>query len=94
MSSIFIRSPSESSRTGWLSKSADVQQIDELVVRVLELVGRDAVDLLMEPERFGGGQVPPELVLLAHHEREPAAVGVVAFPGDEAEHACAGRRWD
>ena len=41
----------------------------------------------MEAERLGGGQVPPELVLLAHHQGEAAAVGVVALPGDVAQHA-------
>ncbi len=55
----------------------------------------DAVDLLVESERFGGGQVPPQLVLLPHHEREPAAVIVVALPRHVAEHArLAGRRVD
>src|SRR5262245_53241732 len=49
----------------------------------------------MQAERLGGGKVPPELVLLAHDEGESAAVSVVAFPGNKAEHAgCAGRRID
>ena len=52
-----------------------------------ELLRIDAVDLLVEPERFGGRQVPPELVLLTHHEREPAAIGVLALPRHVAQHA-------
>ena len=34
----------------------------------------------MELEAIGGGQVPPELVLLAHDQRELAAEGVGAAP--------------
>ena len=40
----------------------------------------------MELEAVGGRQVPPELVLLSHHQRELAAEGVGPLPGDEAEH--------
>ena len=65
----------------------DAQQVDELVLLALKRVGLDAVDLLVQAERFGSGQVPPELVLLAHHEGEAAAVGVVALPGHVAEDA-------
>ena len=49
--------------------------------------GLDAVDLLVQAERLGGGQVPPELVFLAHHQGEAAAIGVFAPPGHEAHHA-------
>ena len=40
----------------------------------------------MELEAVGGGEVPPELVLLPHDERELAAEGVVPLPGGEPEH--------
>ncbi len=70
-----------------MSRLRTSEQVDQLVLRASTLLGLDAIDLLMQPERFGGGQVPPELVLLAHHEREAAAVGVVALPGHEAQHA-------
>ena len=87
ISSIFIRSPSDSSRTGWLSKRRTSEQIDQLVVRAVETRRVDAVNLLVQAERLGGGQVPPELVLLPHHQGEAAAIGVLALPGDVAHHA-------
>ena len=87
ISSIFIRSPSDSSRTGWASKLAHLEQIDQLVAAAGELLRLDAVDLLVQAERLLGGQVPPELVLLPHHQGEAAAIGVFAPPGDVAHHA-------
>ena len=49
----------------------------------------------MQRERFLRGQVPPQLVLLPHHQREAAAVVVVALPRHVAQHArLAGRRRD
>ena len=41
----------------------------------------------MQAERLLGRQVPPELVLLAHHQGEAAAIGVFALPGHMAHHA-------
>jgi hypothetical protein len=64
---------------------ADVEEVDELVEGGLELVLRQAVDGAEEMERLAGGQIPPELVLLAEHEGEEAAVGVLALRGVEAE---------
>ena len=87
MSSIFIRSPSDSSRTGWLSRRRTSSRSTSSSCVACELRRVDAIDLLVQAERFGGGQVPPELVLLAHHQREAAAIGVVALPGHVAEHA-------
>ena len=49
--------------------------------------GGDAVDFGVQFEGLAGGQVPPELVLLAEQQGELPAVAVVAFPGDVAEHA-------
>ena len=43
--------------------------------------------MLMQAERLGGGQIPPELVFLAHHQGETAAIGVFAFPRHVAQHA-------
>ena len=68
------------------------EQVDEFVARPLEPGGIDAVDLLVEPEALGGGQVPPELVPLPHHEGEPAAEVVGPLPGHVAEHAGGARR--
>ena len=87
ISSIFIRSPSDSSRTGWLSSRRTSSRSTSSSCVRSNCVGVDAIDLLMEAERLGGGQVPPELVLLAHHQGEAAAIGVVALPGDVAQHA-------
>ena len=61
---------------------------------LLELRRVDAVDLLMQAERLLRGQVPPELVLLPHHQGEAAAIGVLALPGDVAQHAGRRRPWD
>ena len=95
ISSIFIRSPSDSSRTGCESRSRTPSR-SVSSSRVRSNRSRlDAVDLLVQAERFGGRQVPPELVLLAHHQGEAAAIGVFAPPGHVAHHAgraAAGRR--
>ncbi len=87
ISSIFIRSPSDSSRTGCASRSrTPSRSVSSSRVRS-NCCRLDAVDLLVQAERLGGGQVPPELVLLAHHQGEAAAIGVLALPGDVAHHA-------
>ena len=87
ISSIFIRSPSDSSRTGWPS-SCRTPSRSTSSSRVRSNCGRlDAVDLLVQAERFLRRQVPPELVLLPHHQGEAAAVGVFALPGHVAHHA-------
>ena len=86
MSSIFIRSPSDSSRTGWPSRRW-TSSISARPSRVFwNCCGIDVIDVLVQAERLGGRQVPPELVLLAHHQGEAAAVGVFAFPGHVAHH--------
>ena len=66
---------------------AHAEQVDQFVPGAFEAGGLDPVDLLVEPEALGGGQVPPELVALAHHEGEPPPEVVGAFPGHVAEHA-------
>ena len=87
ISSIFIRSPSESSRTMTLSLSrTPSSSVSSATVRS-KAGARDAVDAGVELEGFARGQVPPELVLLAQQQRELAAVAVVAFPGHVAQHA-------
>ena len=86
ISSIFIRSPSDSSRTGCESRLRTPSiSVNSSRVRS-NCRGLDAIDLLVQAERLGGGQVPPELVLLAHHQGEAAAIGVFAPPGHEAHH--------
>ena len=40
----------------------------------------------MELKAVGGGEVPPELILLPHDKGELPAEGVRALPGDVAEH--------
>ena len=65
---------------------AHAEHVGQLVAGALEPLGLDAIDLLVQAERLGGGQVPPELVLLAHHQGEAAAIGVFAPPGHEAHH--------
>src|SRR5262249_25078058 len=39
-----------------------------------------------QPEAIGSRQVPPELVLLSHHQRKASPKGVGPFPGHETEH--------
>ena len=46
----------------------------------------EAVDHPVQLQRFGGGQVPPELVFLAEDEGELALEFVLPLPGREAEH--------
>ena len=55
-------------------------------MRLLEADRVDAVNLLVQSKRLGGGQVPPELVLLPHHERKPPAIYVLAFPWHMTHH--------
>ena len=86
ISSIFIRSPSESSRTAWrVSCSTPRSSVSSASV-LRNSAGGDRVDLAMELEAVGGGEVPPELVLLAHDQGELAAEPVGPLPGDEVEH--------
>ena len=93
ISSIFIRSPNDSSRTGCERRFRTPNRSVSSSRRAVELVGFDPVDLLMQAEGLGGGQIPPELVLLAHHQGEAAAVGVFSFPGDVAQYPGDPPRW-
>ena len=93
INSIFIRSPNDSSRTGWPSKLAHAQHGGQLVASAVEPLRLDAVNLLVQAERLGGGQIPPELVFLAHHQGEPAAIGVFAPPRDVSPSPGPCRRW-
>ena len=63
---------------------ADLEQFDQFVARAVETGRLDAIDLLVQAKRLLGGQVPPQLVLLPHDQREPAAIGVLALPRDVA----------
>ena len=64
-----------------------VEQIDEFVFRGFELGGLDAIDFLVQPKRFLRRQIPPQLIFLPHHQREPAAISVFAQPGHETHHS-------
>ena len=78
-----------------LGQLLHAQETGQLIQRVPELRRRDRVDLAQELEAIGGRQVPPELILLPHHQRELAAERIGPLPGDEAQHPClAGRRID
>ena len=72
---------------------ADTEEFDEFVEGFVELLGRERVDLALELEAIRGGKVPPELILLAHHERKLPSKRVDALRGDESENlrAAAGR---
>ena len=66
---------------------ADVEQLDQLVAQGREVRARDPVDRAVELERVERGQVPLQLVAVAHHERDPAQELALALRGDVAEHA-------
>ena len=82
-----MRSPKRQLTHRLAEQAADVEQIDQFVAAVLELLRLDAIDFLMQTERFLGGQIPPELIFLPHHQGEAAAIGVFAPPGNVAEHS-------
>jgi hypothetical protein len=63
INSIFMRSPSESSRTMTFEFGADVEQFAQFGDGALRLGDGNAVDAGIEGEGFAGGQIPPELVL-------------------------------
>jgi hypothetical protein len=60
------------------------EKIDEFVECLPVLVGGQPVNVAQQQKRFDGGQIPPELVLLAEHEGEDAAVGIFALGGIES----------
>ena len=64
---------------------AHAEQVDQFVPGAFEAGGLDPVDLLVESKTLGGGQIPPELVALAHHEGEPPPEIVGPLPGHVAE---------
>ena len=72
---------------GLAGQLLDLEQLGQLGEGPVELLRRERVDLAVQRETVGGGQVPPQLVLLAHDQRELAAEGVEAVPRHEAEHA-------
>ena len=43
--------------------------------------------MLVQAEGLGRGQIPPELIFLAHDQGEAAAVGVFAPPRNVSQHA-------
>ena len=72
---------------GLTGEMFDAEQFGQLAEGTTELVGRQRVDFAMELEAVGGGQIPPQLVLLAHDQREAAAEGVGPLPGHKAQYA-------
>ena len=59
----------------------DAEEGDEFVEGFFVVGGGQAVDVTQKEEGFLGGQIPPELIFLSHHEGEEAAVGGFAFGG-------------
>jgi hypothetical protein len=59
-----MRSPSDSVRVGFLTEVPQLEQVDELAHRLLELRARHVVDGAIELEGLARGQVPEELLLL------------------------------
>ena len=66
---------------------ADVEQLDQLVAQRREVGARDPVDRPVQLERVERGQVPLELVAVAHHERDPAEEVALAPGRHVAEDA-------
>ena len=69
-SSHFMRSPSESWRVGCFDQVAELEQLGQLAQRLVELGARDVVDRAVHREGLGGRQVPEELLLLPHDQRD------------------------
>ena len=95
MSSIFMRSPSESRRIWMFSSSSTCSSVASFA-SVASKRGRGiSVDLPQQQEAVGRRQIPPELRLLPHDQRDLPAEGVVALPRAVAEHpSVAGRGMD
>ena len=87
INSIFMRSPNESSRTITFILSCTSEQLAQAADDFFETGAVDSVDGAIELERFLRGQVPPERVLLAHHQAELPLHFVAPFPRDETEDA-------
>ena len=62
------------------------QQLGQFTHSGFEAVGGDAVNFGVQLQRFARRQIPPELVFLAEHERELAAICVGAFPRRVPQH--------
>ncbi len=71
---------------------AEVEELDQLVAHLHELGARQAVDGSDQLERVEGGQVPLELVPVAHHHRDPAQEVALALRRRVAQHPCLARR--
>ncbi len=65
---------------------ADVHQLDQLVPDAAELRLRDPVDRPVHLVRVERGQVPLQLVAVAHDQRDPAQEGVLAAGRQVPEH--------
>src|SRR5271154_6042546 len=69
------------------SQLLDAEHLGELAEGALERFRRERVDLAVQLKTVSRRQVPPELILLPHDERETTAKGVGPFPGAEAKDA-------
>ena len=74
-------------RTGLRTRSPTSSSSISSSRSVRELGTRDPVDRPVQLERVERGQVPLELVAVAHHERDPAEEVALALRGHVAEHA-------
>ena len=75
-----------------VNERPEVEQVGELIEGPLELIIGDLVDLLEDPERVRGRDIPDELAAIPHEERHLAEVRVLATPRDEAEDPCLAAR--
>src|SRR5208282_273046 len=72
---------------GLASQLGHAQKLGQLAQGLRELGLRDRVNLAMELKAVGRRQIPPELVLLAHDQRELAAKQIGTLPGHKIENA-------
>ena len=63
-----------------------IEQITQFVASPDELVVLDAINLFVERERFLRRQIPPELILLAHHQGKAAAIVIFSQPRNVPQH--------
>ena len=86
--STFIRSPSDSCRTGLRTRSPTLEQLDQLVAQRRRKSARGMlVDRAVELERVERREVPLQLVAVPHDERDPAQEVALALRRHVAEHA-------
>ena len=65
----------------------------QFVETLFELCIADPIDGLVDPQRLDGGQIPEELITLAHHERDPRQELGAAFLRREPEDTDGAMSW-